>query len=202
MIAHPGALPFGEKAHSLIVMPHGLDFCHQPHNVLREINQILVPEGCIVLTGFNQFSLWGLRRFLFANRLGRAPTAPWSGHNYSVGRVQDWLSLLGIEIIGACMMAYSLPLQNRRWRHRFNSLERMGNRWWPRLGAVYLVVGRKREFAAGTPLKHRAWRRFIPVIARPAVTAPGKSTGRVGLAGEHRFRRLADGQDARLVKIP
>ena len=167
LIASPEALPFGEKAHSLIVMPHVLDFCDDPHRVLREVNQILIPEGCVVITGFNLLSLWGLKRYLPGSN--RTDSAPWRGHHYRAGRVQDWLSLLGIDIVGACMLAYQPALQSQRWRDKFGFLDRMGDRWWPGLGAVYMIVGRKREFARGEGSRRPAWRRFIPAIADPSI---------------------------------
>jgi len=37
--ADAGALPFSDKTHSLIVMPHVLDFCDDPHAVLREVRE-------------------------------------------------------------------------------------------------------------------------------------------------------------------
>ena len=192
MIAQPGALPFGEKAHSLIVMPHVLDFCDDPHRVLREVNQILVPEGCVVITGFNQLSLWGLHRFASGPRFGKVRPLPWRGHHhYRTGRVQDWLSLLGIDIVGACMLAYQLPLQNARWRDKLDFIDRMGDRWWPGLGAVYMIVGRKREFATGTGGKRLAWRQFIPAIARPGVTASKIPATHTGTAPRTRLRLVA-----------
>ena len=176
MVARAGALPFGERTHSLIVMPHVLDFSEDPHRVLREVNQVLIPEGCIVITGFNHISLWGLKS-LVPQRLRRDPQqAPWAGQHYRARRVQDWLSLLGIDIVGACMFAYQPHLQRESWRARMGFLDRMGERWWPGLGAAYMIVGRKREFASGRTVSRLAWRRFIPAIARPGMTAAGISS--------------------------
>ena len=169
VIAEPHALPFGDKTHSLIVMPHCLDFCKDPHQVLREVNQILIPEGCIVVMGFNQFGTWSPARLV--NRLSKKQyhQSPWQGYNYSVRRVQDWLSLLGFDIVGAKMMAYQPPMQNEKWRNKLSFINQMGDRWFPGLGSVYMVVGKKREIASSSGVHRLAWRRFIPAIARPAV---------------------------------
>ena len=70
---------------------------------------------------------------------------PWNGRYYRVGRVQDWLSLLGFELVGASMLAYQLPLQNENWRRKLDFVDNAGARWWPGLGAVYVIVGRKKE---------------------------------------------------------
>lgn len=178
--ARSGALPFSDKAHSLIVLPHVLDSAQDPHAVLREVNQILIPEGCLVMTGFNPLSLWrmpwqGRRRF---------SNAPSDGHYYRVRRVQDWLSLLGFDIVGGKMLSYSPPVQNEKWRNRFGLMEKMGDRWWPALGASWIVVARKREIATSSGSRRRAWQRFIPAIARPAVSADGlRSAGGANRAG-------------------
>ncbi len=190
LVASSEALPFGEKAHSLIVVPHVLDSCVKPHNVLREINQLLVPEGCILIMGFNQFSLWKMYPLRLRGLRRNTHSVPWQGHSYRPGRVQDWLSLLGMDIVGACMMAYQLPLQSPRWRQKFGFLESMGERWWPGLGAVYMIVGRKREFAAGTTVKSLAWRRFVPAIAKPSLTASGIPNRKIGADAEARHWRV------------
>ena len=182
VVARASALPFTDKTHSLIVLPHVLDSCRDPHAMLREVNQILIPEGCLVMTGFNPMSLWRApwqRRHHYKN-------APWSGHYYRVRRVQDWLSLLGFDIVGGSMMAYTPPIQNEKLRNRFGFMEKMGDRWWPALGASWIIVARKREIISSGEHKRRAWQRFIPAIARPAVSSGGlrsasKESSRVNL---------------------
>ena len=43
----------------LVVLPHVLEFDANPHQILREVERVLVPEGSVVVTGFNPYSLWG-----------------------------------------------------------------------------------------------------------------------------------------------
>jgi SAM-dependent methyltransferase len=164
-VSSSSALPFPERSQNIVVLPHTLDFCGNPHEVLRQVNQILQPEGCLVISGFNRASFYGgLRPFLKGRN-----NLPWSGRFYSVGRVQDWLALLGYDLVGAGMIAYQPPLQSQKWREKLDFMEKAGNRWWPGLGGVYLIVGRKREMAVtprSQPLK--TWQRLIPAIAQPA----------------------------------
>ena len=170
VIAKPSAMPFADKTHNLIVLPHTLDFCDDPHAVLREVSHILVPQGCVVITGFNQLSLWGVVR-LMMKASGRAP---WSGRYRRVGQVQDWLALLGFELVGAAMLAYQPPLQNEKWRRQLDFIDKAGARWWPGLGAVYVIVGRKREIAVtGRVAARSRWRRLIPGMAQPAAQNTG-----------------------------
>ena len=162
VVSGSSALPFPERSHSLVVLPHTLDFSDTPHEVLRQVTQVLEPEGCLVIIGFNQLSFYGGFR-LFRKQ------QPWNGKFYRIGRVQDWISLLGYDLVGAGMIAYRPPLQSLKWRNRLEFLEKAGDRWWPGLGGVYMIVGRKREIAvAPRTIAQPTWRRLLPGIAQPA----------------------------------
>ena len=67
-VARAAALPFGDRSHNLIFLPHTLDFCSDPHAVLREVSQVLAPEGYAVIIGFNRLSLWGGMRWAERHR--------------------------------------------------------------------------------------------------------------------------------------
>jgi ubiquinone/menaquinone biosynthesis C-methylase UbiE len=87
-------LPFAAHSIDLVVMPHVLEFRADPHQILREVERVLIPEGEVLITGFNPISIWGLRRAL-PNCPGHFP---WNGHYLSVRRLKDWLQLLGFEV--------------------------------------------------------------------------------------------------------
>ena len=87
-------LPFATGSLDLVLLPHVLEFSAHPHRVLREVERVLVPEGSVVISGFNPLSLWGLRRLIAR----RGAEAPWSGHYRSAMRIRDWLNLLGFEM--------------------------------------------------------------------------------------------------------
>lgn len=159
------ALPFPEKSQDIIVLPHTLDFCTDPHEVLRQVSQMLVSEGCMVIVGFNLVSLYGVINTLDS----RNHNQPWDGRFYRVGRVQDWLALLGFDLVGAGMSHYLPPIQSGKWREKLAFIEKAGNRWWPNLGGIYVIVARKRERGI-TPLRvpSRPWRRLIPGMVQPA----------------------------------
>jgi SAM-dependent methyltransferase len=82
----PHHLPFATNSLDLVVLPHVLEFDANPHQILREVDRVLVPEGSAVVTGFNPFSLWGVRRLI----AGRHGPAPWQGRYISVPRLRDW----------------------------------------------------------------------------------------------------------------
>jgi SAM-dependent methyltransferase len=123
----------------LIVLPHALEFSDNPHEVLREVQRVLRPEGHVILSGFNPWSLWGVRRFATW-----PSTYPWRGQFVALARIKDWLALLGFEVAGGRMCCYVPPFSREKWRSRFSFMEAAGDRWWPFAGGVYFLHGIKR----------------------------------------------------------
>lgn len=159
------ALPIAEQSVDLVVLPHQLEFSASPHQMLREIERILVPDGRLVLAVFNPFSLWGLRRMLAR----RSASFPWQGRFFTAGRIKDWLQLLGFEVQSCTFGAYRPPFSQAVWVRRSRFLERIGARIWPFAGGVYLIQAVKRVpgMRAVTP----AWKirlaqakRLAPVV--------------------------------------
>jgi SAM-dependent methyltransferase len=143
------ALPFPSDSIDLVVLPHALEFAHDPHQVLREVERVLRPEGRIVITGLNPASLWGLRQRLSRARLGihlgrGEPYLPREGEFIGYWRLRDWLRLLGFAIESGQFGCWKPPLAAERWLQRFDWMDRVGERWWPVLGAAYLLVAVKR----------------------------------------------------------
>ena len=67
-------LPFESQSVDLIVMPHTLEFTSDPHRLLREAERVLMPEGQLVITGFNSLSLRGMRQSF--GRMANRPFVP------------------------------------------------------------------------------------------------------------------------------
>ncbi len=135
-------LPFASHSIDLVVMPHILEFAEEPHQVLREVDRILMPEGHVVITGFNPASLWGMRQFL--TRLGMAPYLPREGQFISLPRIKDWLKLLSFEVNRGRFGCYVPWVRGDTWLARWSFMEKAGDRWWPFLGSVYMVTAVKR----------------------------------------------------------
>jgi len=133
-------LPFASQSLDLIVLPHVLEFSAHPHQVLREVERVLVPEGHLVVSGFNPFSMWGLRRALAGN-MGEMP---WTGQYLSVARLKDWLSLLGFESRTSALGCYAPPAASEEWLRRWSFLDSVGGRVWPFMGGAYVVHAVKR----------------------------------------------------------
>jgi SAM-dependent methyltransferase len=166
------ALPFPSASVDLVVLPHALELAADPHQTLREVERVLVPEGRVLVLGFNPASLWGLRQRagLLRLRLG-ARQPPFHPPSETMGyrRVRDWLRLLGFEVEGGRFGCYRPPVKAQRWLQRFAWMEPAGDRWWPVFGAAYLLVAVKRVRAMRLVGLARREKR-APAVA-PAVAA-------------------------------
>jgi SAM-dependent methyltransferase len=162
-------LPFASASLDLVVLPHVLEFASEPHQVLREVERVLRPEGQVIICGFNPASMWGVRQA--AGRLTGAHFLPVHGEFISVPRLKDWLKLLNMEVNRGHFGCYAPPCATSKWLQRFAFMEKAGNRWWPYLGALYIVQAIKR--VKGMRLVGPAWQ-AVGAHARPALPATNK----------------------------
>ncbi len=144
-------LPIATQSVDLVVLPHVLEFAGEPHAILREVDRVMMPEGRLVIVGFNPWSLWGLRSSLGYSR----DQHPWNGRFLSLLRVKDWLALLGFDVSAGRLIAYAPPFDSDKVRRRFGFMEPAGDRWWAVGGAVYLLQAIKR--VRGMRLITPAW---------------------------------------------
>lgn len=170
-------LPIATDSVDVILLPHTLEFSLNPHQVLREVDRTLIPEGHVVVLGFNPWSVWMGWRALLRWR----KKVPWCGRFLGVPRLKDWLALLGYDVVLTQYYLHRPPLRRPRLLRRLRFLEALGARFWPVLGQAYILVAKKRT-AAMTPLRQR-WRprrRLAPVrdmvgtSLRRAMKAPRK----------------------------
>lgn len=143
------ALPFPEHSLDLLVLPHTLDLSADPHATLREVERVLVPDGRVVICGFNPVSLWGLRqrRAELYRSLGAGAGQgflPEDTGRIGYWRLRDWLRLLSFEVESAQFGCWRPAVRSERWLQRTAWLDAIGSRWWPILGAAYFVVAVKR----------------------------------------------------------
>ncbi len=159
MVSNFAALPFPANSLDLVVMPHTLELTADPHAALREVERVLVPEGRVVICGFNPMSLWGFRqkRAHLYRRMGwEHMFLPETGDFIGYLRMRDWLRLLGLEIELGEFGCYRPALSSLGLLQRFAWMDSAGSRWWPILGAVYCLVAVKR--VRGVTLLNPAWK--------------------------------------------
>lgn len=172
-------LPFADSSLDLLLLPHRLEFSERPHQTLREAGRVMMPEGHLIISGFNPFSLWGLTLIFknaFSGRCGKKKF-PWNTRFIGLARLKDWLTLLGFELVSAATCCHIPPFEQKRWQRRFAFMNRIGPRWLPLMGGVYFIVAKKRV-AGMTPLKP-SWKTpsLQPgLVVRPTQRKPSQSS--------------------------
>jgi SAM-dependent methyltransferase len=131
-----------------IILPHTLEITSDPHQVLREADRSLIPDGHLVIIGFNPRSLWGLRRWFSRRSAGM----PWQSRFLSMNRLKDWLSLLGFDTLQCRYLFHRPPLKNQRMLERLQFLEPGNEQGRMLLAGAYILVAQKRTVIM-TPLK-------------------------------------------------
>lgn len=164
LVVLPEQLPLATDSIDSVVLPHTLDFVLDPRQVLREVERILIPEGKVIITGFNPYSLWGLWRMM----PGSGRRLPWKGHFIPYARLQDWLSLLGFDVEQTRTLLFRPPWKKVFLKQRFPRLDKVGQRFWPWFAGVYVIVAVKRVSTL-TPIRPR-WlleRKLRKVVVQP-----------------------------------
>ncbi|MEO0368447.1 MAG: methyltransferase domain-containing protein, partial [Pseudomonadota bacterium] len=164
VVADLEALPFPQDCFDTVILAHALENSSSPHSILREASRVLKPEGHLVLTGFNPYSLVGLQRKLGMRAVPR-------GTSYPSRRIIDWLELLEFEVVGSSMHQYGPLTRSKRLKRPLRFMENVGDRWFPLLGGGYVLTAKKRQ-AGVTLIGKLSGAKLRPKIA----TAPARTS--------------------------
>jgi SAM-dependent methyltransferase len=149
-VSHASSLAVQSGSVDAVLLPHTLEFEPEPHEVIREVDRVLVGEGHLLVLGFEPWSWWALR-----HRLSDRGFPPGLAHMLSRGRLRDWLRLE-------------------------RQLERTGQWLGGQFGSVYLLKAKKRVYTLTPirPKRRRASRSLVGSL-EPAtrVSAPTRRTG-------------------------
>mgnify|MGYP000356448297 CR=1 FL=1 len=148
IVADVDDLPLLQHSVDVAILSHVLEYAVDPHHVVREANRVLIPNGYLVITGFNPFSLVGLNKIIPYRR----QRTPWNERFFSAMRVKDWLHLMGYEILHdeRCLHSslegkFSYGVIARNWR-------KIAAKLVPSLGSIYVIIAKKRVLPL-TPIK-------------------------------------------------
>lgn len=177
LVADAEELPLESDSVDAIIAHHCLEFAANPHQVLREIQRVLTPQGQLLVVGFNPFSLLGCKTAL--RGVLRDPL--WSRHRpVSQHRLTDWLHLLGCEVL-ECRRLYGLPPVGSG---RLRRVVAAGDHWSAQhnlpFGGVYILHANKQVAGLHRPRRPvRARRaRLIGLVPKPAPSpAPRAASG-------------------------
>lgn len=137
-------LPIQNDSVDVVLLPHTLEAVSDPYHLVRQVDATLMPEGHLIITGFNA---WGCA--LLRARFGRSRQAFKQAHFIKMHRLIDWLNLLGYDIQVAqygpisCSGKRQNAIDSWFWA-AVERFERGLARWGVHLGNVYIVVAKKR----------------------------------------------------------
>ena len=187
LLASADELPLESDSVDTVIAHHTLDFAGNPHQVLREIQRVLTPQGHLLIVGFNPHSLLGLNTWL----RGMSRNSLWHRHkSVSESRLTDWLHLLGCEVQDTVRLGM-LPLAGRGALRR--ALVRVDN-WSQRHnlpgGGIYILHAIKQVSAVHRPRRQWQLRReqLISLVPKPAAAPTPYRPSRIGSARRDRSR--------------
>lgn len=158
-VANFHELPLEDNSIDVVLLHHVVEFCDEPHSLLREITRVVRPEGRILVMVFNPWSVLHLRQ-LVARRFN---VNAWRCQNIGGQRVADWLRLLNFNIDQTDYCWYAPRLRGSRLASMGRSLHFLLRPF----GGASLVSATKRS-ATLIPVRRR-WRELSPGLAVPLV---------------------------------
>ena len=150
----------------VMVLHHSLDFEKDPSQVLREASRVVLPNGNLIIIGFNPWSFWGLwRSFLF-----RSSKAPWTSRFISPYRLAEWLNILDFDVVACESGFYKPPVSRFNKQDSLKWLETIGAAWFAQRGGFYILLAKKRVSCI-TPIHLQQRRKRSQVLP---ITAAGR----------------------------
>jgi SAM-dependent methyltransferase len=170
-------LPFANGSLDLLLLPHRLEFSERPHQTLREAERVIMPDGHLLISGFNPLSIWGLKSSI-SKLIKKKPSYPWHGDFISLTRVRDWLTLLGFEIMSINLSCNMPPFEQSHWYQRFACWDEFSEQYCAVIGGIYFIVAKKRVLGM-TPLKPNWKKASLPSAlgVRPTQSTPTQKDG-------------------------
>lgn len=167
------AWPWSAASLDLVVLPHTLEWCADPHLCLREVERVLMPEGRVLIAGLQPWRWW-------SHKAQRQPEGRDGLQPIALGRLRDWLRLLDFEVESIALGGWTPPLRSAATLQRLAWMDRWGPHTLPGLHGHYLLVATKR--VAGV--------RWLPGLQRQGV--PSRRLRAVPAAGSQSLRSPVD----------
>jgi hypothetical protein len=183
LVAQADELPLDSDSVDTVIAHHSLEFVDYPHQVLREIQRVLTPQGQLLIIGFNPYSLTGL-----GTRLrGLSGKSLWHQHRpVSERRLTDWLHLLGCEVQDSTRLYSIPPVGGGRLRQWLARGDAWANGHNLSTGGLYIIHAIKQVSAIQRPrrqLRLRGGRLIGLAVPKPSgAPSPAPITPAPGVA--------------------
>ncbi|MBV9827476.1 MAG: methyltransferase domain-containing protein [Alphaproteobacteria bacterium] len=154
-LADEGELPFADFSIDRVLLVHALETSEEVRSLLKEIWRVLAGGGRVLIVAPNRRGIWA--------RLDRTPFG--SGRPYTVSQLSQLLRDEQFTPVGTEAALFVPPAGGRMVLRSALAWERLGRRWFPRLGGVLLVEATKQIYAK--PAAAKAPRRRLVYAPAP-----------------------------------
>jgi SAM-dependent methyltransferase len=103
-------MPLDTDSIDMVFLAHVLEQEAGSADILREAHRVLLPQGYLVLSTFNLWSLFGLTKLF----LGQVSGSFWGAKWITQGRLKDWLSLLGFTLLDTKTVFFRFPYGRKK----------------------------------------------------------------------------------------
>ncbi len=186
-LAEEAELPLPDMSMDRVLLVHALESSEQLRSMMREIWRVMADGARLLVVVPNRTGIWA--------RLDRTPFG--HGHPYTNSQISTLLRDTMFDPLAAQFGLFMPPSRRRVLIASAPALERIGGRWFPRLGGVLFVEAAK-QIHAVTPVTATAPRRRARAVASGAeairsIHRQHLAPGRVRAAGPHRHHhRVGD----------
>lgn len=139
-------IPLPDNCMDAIILPFALEWLPNVEAAMQELSRVLIPQGNLLIIGFNPVSLWGLKYPWHKSSL-----PPFRGHMRRIGYVRHLLDEADciLDDIRTCYYGFPVLTPNAK---TVKTLETLGRLGWPSWGSVYLIHAHK-EVLPLTPIR-------------------------------------------------
>jgi hypothetical protein len=168
VIADFNFLPIAADQVDVALLPHTLEYCDDPHYLLRQVDLMLVGEGYMVITGFNPIGCFSL-----FNRTFKAKSELKGLNVKHASKLKEWLEVLGYQVQSvqySQAMCFASNKEVSWWVRFVEKIERFLERFGLHFGNTYCLVAKKKVDAptlVGLKWHLPAWKGKRSSIAQP-----------------------------------
>jgi SAM-dependent methyltransferase len=156
-------LPIASDSIDLVFMPAILESSEYPHQTLREVERVLIPEGQVVMLQRNPKSWLNVKRIW--STLLRTKKIP--SKSFGSARMNDWFRLLGLEVTSE--IPISLRYQTIMLR-KTNNFSALWSKWFIERFANYHIIVAKKKVSTMIPIRP-SWKKNRKLV-RPRFAEP------------------------------
>ena len=161
-LADEAELPLPDLSMDRVILVHALESAEQLRPMLREVWRVMADGARLVVVVPNRTGIWA--------RLDRTPFG--HGHPYTQSQLSRLLRDAMFNPVAARYGLFVPPSRRRVLHAAAPAWERIGGRWFPRLGGVLIAEATKLIYAATPVAAVSARRRVLAPQQKDSLPAP------------------------------